>query len=527
MDQKKRIGIWVRVSTEFQVKDDSPEHHEQRARHYANAKGWEVIEVYRLEAVSGKTVMELAETKRMLKDIQTGRISAIVFSKLARLARNTKELLEFSELFRKADADMISLAENIDTSSPSGRLFFTIIAAMAEWERAEIADRVAASVPIRAKLGKPLGGQAPYGYEWKGKELVVNDHEAPVRKLIYQLFTESRKKGTVAKKLNAMGHRTRNGSEFTDTTIGRLLHDSTAKGVRLANYTKSLGDGKKWVMKPESEWVTITCPAIVSEELWEECNQILRQQEEKNKRAAKPAVHLFSGLLYCGCGGKMYVYADGLKYKCSVCRKTKIEIADIEEIYYENLKEFLLTEEHIESFLSKADEAIAEKEKQLQTLNQDRKRLKDEMDKTMQLYLSGQIPKDGFANYYNPLDIQFKQIEASVPDIQAEIDFLRIECLNSDTIITEAKNLADQWIDLEKEAKRQIVEQITERITIEGDEIRFKFSYNPAYFQNAEMTNETSGIHRGDEHERRREIDAHFCPCNRYAALFHRLAHHL
>ena len=120
MEQKKRVGIWVRVSTEFQVKDDSPEHHEQRARYYAEAKGWEVIEVYRLEAISGKTVMELPETKKMLRDIHTGRITALVFSKLARLARNTKELLEFSELFRNSNADMISLAENIDTSSPPG-----------------------------------------------------------------------------------------------------------------------------------------------------------------------------------------------------------------------------------------------------------------------------------------------------------------------------------------------------------------------------------------------------------------------
>jgi site-specific DNA recombinase len=486
MDEKKRVGIWVRVSTEFQVKDDSPEHHEQRARYYAEAKGWEVAEVYRLEAVSGKTVMELVETKKMLRDIQSGRSSAIVFSKLARLARNTKELLEFSELFRKANADMISLAENIDTSSPSGRLFFTIIAAMAEWERAEIADRVAASVPIRAKMGKPLGGAAPFGYAWEGKMLAIDQHEAPVRKLMYELFTTYRKKGTVAKKLNEMGHRTRNGSEFTDTTIGRLLHDSTAKGVRVANYTKSLGDGKKWILKPESEWISITCPAIVTEELWDECNQILYQQEEKNKRATKPAVHLFSGLLYCGCGGKMYVYSDGLKYKCSKCRKTKIEIGDIEEIYYENLKSFLLTDAHIEKFLSNADSVIAEKELHLQTLSKEKKKLQEEMDKTMQLYLAGQIAKDRFGSYYSPLDVQLKQIENTIHEVQAEIDFLKIEYLNGDTVITEAKNLYDRWTTLQSDAKRQIVEQITERITIAGDEIKFKFSYNPAYFQNAE-----------------------------------------
>ena len=53
----KRVGIWIRVSTEDQAKGESPEHHEKRGRYYAEAKGWNVKEIYRLDAISGKSVM--------------------------------------------------------------------------------------------------------------------------------------------------------------------------------------------------------------------------------------------------------------------------------------------------------------------------------------------------------------------------------------------------------------------------------------------------------------------------------------
>jgi site-specific DNA recombinase len=75
----KRAGIWIRVSTEDQVRGESPETHERRARLYAEAKGWQVVETYRLDAVSGKTVKEHPEAKRMLRDIADSHITGLIF----------------------------------------------------------------------------------------------------------------------------------------------------------------------------------------------------------------------------------------------------------------------------------------------------------------------------------------------------------------------------------------------------------------------------------------------------------------
>ena len=120
----KPVGIWIRVSTEDQAQGDSPEHHEERARSYAKSRNWQVKEVYNLAGQSGKAVMENPEAKRMMKDVERGHITGLVFSKLARLSRNRRELEDFSDFFNKHEADLISLSEAIDTSTAGGRMFF-------------------------------------------------------------------------------------------------------------------------------------------------------------------------------------------------------------------------------------------------------------------------------------------------------------------------------------------------------------------------------------------------------------------
>jgi site-specific DNA recombinase len=476
-EASKQVGLWVRVSTEDQVKGESPEHHEARGRMYAEMKGWTVVKVYRLDAISGKSVMGRPETQEMIRDIREKRISGLIFSKLARLARNTKELLEFAELFRNEGADLISLAESIDTSTPAGRFFYTLLAALAEWEREEISARIAASVPIRARLGKPVAGQAPYGYRWEEKRRLVPDPlEAPVLKLIFELFHTHRRIARVARLVNEAGYRTRKGGPFKETSIWNLLTNPVAKGLHRQNYSRS--DGVKRLLKPESEWVWNRVGAVVTPELWDECNAYLTERAAKAKRQGRPAVQLFSGVAHCACGRKMYVPSNTPKYVCQDCRN-KIPITDLEQVFFEKLRDFFLDPGQVADYLGQADEALAGKKELLSTLGRERSRLATEMDKLYRLYQDDQLSGQSFGERHRPLEERLRQIDDELPHLQGEIDFLMVQQLSAADFAAEAGSLYARWPELSFEARRQVVEHVVERIVVGKGEIEIDLYYEP------------------------------------------------
>jgi site-specific DNA recombinase len=480
MEPTKQVGIWIRVSTDDQAKGDSPQHHEARAREYAKWNGWTVREIYDLAGVSGKTVMEHPECRRMLDDMKRGHITGLIFSKLARLARNKRELEDFAEIFRDCGADMISLQEKIDTSTPAGRFFYSMIAAMAQWEREEIADRVKASVSIRAKLGKPLNGKSPYGYHWKDKKLLPHPDEGPVRRLMYELFAEHSRKKTVARILNERGFRTRDGSKWSDTSIGRLIQDSTAKGVHRANYTRRVADNKPWAFKPEHDWVLTPVEPLISKELWQKCNDALEARTTKQARPAKHAVHLFAGLTICACGKKMYVPSNSPKYVCTGCRN-KIPIVDLEAVFRDELKSYLLSPDKVSAYLNTANTAVAEKTQLLETLQNELQKVKQQADQTYQLYLKGGLTVEQFKEIYQPLDARKKQIEADIPRVEAEVDTLTVKSFSSEQIMAEARDLYSRWPNMDQDDRRKIVEILVNSIVIGNGEITLNLCYLPGF----------------------------------------------
>ena len=139
-----------------------------------------------------------------------------------------------------------------------------------------------ASVEVRAKFGRSVGNVPVYGYHWNDqKEYVPNPAEVPVRKIIYELFMETRRLKTVAAILNERGYRTRKGALFSDSTVKYLIKDTTAKGQRRTLFTTT-ENRRKSVLKPRDQWQWLKVERIVSEAIWEKCNAILDERKQNH-----------------------------------------------------------------------------------------------------------------------------------------------------------------------------------------------------------------------------------------------------
>jgi site-specific DNA recombinase len=364
-------------------------------------------------------------------------------------------------------------------------MFYGLTAVFAQWEREEIAERVQASVQVRAKLGKPLTGRAPYGYHFKDKKIRPHPDEAPVRKLMYELFAEHGRKRTVARLLNERGFRTRDGSKFSDTTVGRLIQDSTAKGIHRANFTKRIAGDRPWALKPEHEWVLNECEPIVSQELWQRCNDLLETRRVTGRRPAKRVAHLFAGVVKCHCGAKMYVPTNTPKYTCAACRN-KIPIVDLDNVFRDQLLRFMAAPEKVAEYLKNTNEAVAEKEALLESKKREGERVAKDCDCTYELYKQGGLTVSQFKERYAPLDTRKQQIDAELPKLQGELDVLRIDTLSEEYLTKKAENLHARWPDMDEEQRRRIVEDFVMELIVGVGEISIRFSRLPAFEQMTE-----------------------------------------
>ena len=161
-DLTKRVGLYARVST--RNNGQNPETQLLALREYAKARGMAIAGEYVDVGISGSKERRPA-LDRLMKDARRRRIDSVIVARFDRFARSTRHLVLALEEFGALGVDFISLSEAVDTSTPMGKMVFTVIGAVAELERSLIRERVTMGVKRAQaegkRIGRPAGTKAP------------------------------------------------------------------------------------------------------------------------------------------------------------------------------------------------------------------------------------------------------------------------------------------------------------------------------------------------------------------------------
>ena len=484
------VGVWIRVSTEDQKNSDSPEIHELRAKDFCKHHKHKIVETYDLAGVSGKSVLDNPECKRMFADVASGTIKGLVFSSMSRLGRNLRELLEIDAHFRQFGATLHSIDGMLDTNTSSGRMFFALNGAMAQYEREQNSARVTAGMLTRAREGKKISGQQPFGYKWADKNnMVVDEEKATIVRKAYDLFIEHGKIKRVITILNDAGYYA-SKSPWSPKSMKRLLVNPIYTGTYQRNYTKSLGNKKNWELKPKEEWIPMEVEPILSQETWDKVQHLLATRPQMYSAGVpKEGKYLFSGVLKCECGKKLYVAPyKGMtipRYNCTEC-KNKINEDVLVEKFLPVLHSIVVNPDDLKSE-SDNDALLIQKADELKVQKTEKTKNQNRIDALFELFTDKLVTKEVFAERHVPLEERKQQIIDEIEKLELDLVKLRQTEVGRQHVVAQAQSLAAEWIGLAEEDRRRIVRVLLDRVEVDrekdGDDgktqaIRFVFAFD-------------------------------------------------
>ncbi|RNB87435.1 recombinase family protein [Brevibacillus fluminis] len=298
-----RAALYGRVSTEEQAQEGfSIAAQKEKLSAYAHSQDWQIADYYFDEGVSGKHT-DRPELGRMLRDVQSGSLDVVLVYRLDRLTRSVLDLYQLLQEFERYRVSFCSATEAYDTTTAIGRLFITLVAALAQWERENLAERVKLGMEQMALEQKRPGGPPPYGFAADAEGLRVIPEEAEVVKDIFQWQVDGLGAAAIAKRLNQRRVPPKHGSRWAESTLHRMLRNHVYYGALRWNYAEK-GTGAN----PPEKWVLLedVYEPIITKETFLAAQSMLSVRTERHPRQLA-SDYLFSGLLHCArCGRPMF-----------------------------------------------------------------------------------------------------------------------------------------------------------------------------------------------------------------------------
>ena len=315
IDLPLRVTFYARVSTDHEEQLNSLENQVMYFENYIKSQeNWTFVPGYIDEGISGTSVKKRDNFLKMINDAKRGMFNLILTKEISRFSRNTVDSIKYTQELLQENVGVFFLNDNINTFETDSELRLTIMSSIAQDEIRKLSERVRFGYKRSIEKGVVPGNDNFYGYKKNKGKLEIVEEEADLIRLIFNEYSKERM-GT-----SKLGHYlydeynivSKTGKPLAGTVIGRIIRNPKYKGYFCAHKETTIDyhSKKRIRFKPE-EWIVykdnVSCPPIVSEELWDKCNEIL------NKNSYKHKTHTRTDSRYA-LSGKIKCYHDGATF---------------------------------------------------------------------------------------------------------------------------------------------------------------------------------------------------------------------
>ena len=446
-----RVTFYARVSSES---DEQLNSLGNQISHYEDLirknKNWTFIPGYIDEGLSGISTKKRENFNRMIEDATTDKFDFIITKEISRFARNTLDSIQYTRQLLSSGVGVFFQNDNINTLDEDSELRLAIMSSIAQDELRKLSSRVKFGHQQAIKDKVVLGNSRIFGYVKDGGRLVIDEDQAEMVRELFELYASGQYS---MKQIETIfwqkGYRNHNGNKIAHTTMSNMIANPKYKGYYVGNKVRVIDMfSKKQKFLPPEEWVMFKdetgeiVPAIVSEELWDQANEILKRRSDdvKSRQGICNHANLLTGKLHCTCCGTAYYRRDSRdkqgnvnsKWVCSGKIKNGADSCDSFAIYEDEIKPLLfevfqetevnvaaLIEEYMEMYRSlDEDNQIP---KQIAQQNERLELAQKKKSKLLEYNVTGQLPDADFLAMNKACTEEIKDAEAQILELEQQM----------------------------------------------------------------------------------------------------------
>ena len=495
-----RCAIYTRKSTEDGLEQEFNSLDAQRdaGENYIRSQvheGWEIIPDHYDDGGFTGGNMERPALKRLMTDIEAGKIDCVVVYKVDRLSRSLLDFSKILETFEKRHISFVSVTQQFNTANSMGRLMLNVLLSFAQFEREIISERTRDKIAAARRKGKWVGGMPLLGYDIdpRGSRLIVNNDEAARVRAIFDLYLERQSLMAVIPELDSRGWSNkrwttrkgveRGGKPFTKNSLHKLLTNVTYAGK--LRYKDEVHHGEQ--------------AAIVDTSIWQRVQTLL----QRNGRSGGAKVRnkfgaLLKGLLRCvACNSAMtptHVTKQGNKryryYVCchaqqrgwQNCPSPSIPAAEIERFVVDQIRGIGrdpdLIRETVVQARQQAESQLTALEAEQASLERELSRWSDEVRNVVAHVSPSDADSSAVARLAD-LQERIRRAERRATEVREQLHAIRLRAVDHHEVAAALARFDLLWNSLAPRDQTRVVELLVERVDYDGARGKVAVTFHP------------------------------------------------